>query len=187
MTSAQTNVSTNFDKNKLVSENINLVYYVYHKYIKEVFKKYIEKDDLVSAGKIGLVRAAKNYDGRATFSTFAVIIIRNAMLQLCRKLKSKRNVPEWLKISIETPVSNDNTEIKLIDTLCANDDIKYTDLKIDIENFKGALSEQNILVFNMHVAGYTQEQIANTIGKSQTVVSRIINRIKTKFKEFYYG
>ena len=47
----------------------------------------IELDDILQEGRFAMLEAAKQYDtvGSVKFSTFAYTIMRNAMVDLCRK------------------------------------------------------------------------------------------------------
>ena len=63
---------TQFDRDKLTTENVRLVYYLYEKLTKNAMtEKY--KDDIISEGMVGLVKAAKNFEParKIKFSTYA--------------------------------------------------------------------------------------------------------------------
>lgn len=49
--------------------------------------KGIEKEDITQEGRIEMLRAAQNYDLDSTtkFSTYAYTIVKNAIIDLCRK------------------------------------------------------------------------------------------------------
>ena len=49
---------TQFDRDKLVTDNLRLVYYLYEKLTKNPLTENY-KDDIISEGMVGLVKAAK--------------------------------------------------------------------------------------------------------------------------------
>lgn len=78
---------------KLITENIKLVYFLIHKY----YPKYIKDEDVIQSGKLGLVQAAKHYDKeKGKFSTYASVII-------CREIgkELKKRVGDKLNVSYE--------------------------------------------------------------------------------------
>ena len=74
------------DTDTLILENLELVQRIASKMGTWVDAS-LSKDDLISAGTIGLVKAAKDYDpnNEADFSTYAYIRIKGAMIDLLRK------------------------------------------------------------------------------------------------------
>ncbi len=78
-------------EHQLILDNLPLVRHVVNKISANLPEK-IEVEDLVSAGTVGLVRAAKAYDSTrdTEFSTYAYIRIRGAVLD---ELRSRSFVP----------------------------------------------------------------------------------------------
>ena len=74
------------DKNQLVEQHAPLVKRIAHHLIARLPSSVLV-DDLIQSGMIGLLEAAKNFDGSkgASFETFAGIRIRGAMLDEIRK------------------------------------------------------------------------------------------------------
>ena len=74
------------DKNQLVERHAPLVKRIAH-HLMARLPASVLVDDLIQAGMIGLLEAAKNFDGSkgASFETFAGIRIRGAMLDEIRK------------------------------------------------------------------------------------------------------
>src|SRR5579875_3028029 len=78
-------------RERLVRDNIRLVYYVAHRYRDPAAALGIEFDDLVGAGMVGLWEAAMRFDpGIARFSTHAVAWIRGRLLRLMRDTARQR-------------------------------------------------------------------------------------------------
>lgn len=76
----------NDDKTKLVEQHASLVKRIAH-HLMVRLPASVQVDDLIQAGMIGLLEAAKNFDGSkgASFETYAGIRIRGAMLDDIRK------------------------------------------------------------------------------------------------------
>ncbi|MBC3764982.1 RNA polymerase sigma factor FliA [Neptunicella marina] len=76
----------NDDKTKLVEQHASLVKRIAH-HLMVRLPSSVQVDDLIQAGMIGLLEAAKNFDGSkgASFETYAGIRIRGAMLDDIRK------------------------------------------------------------------------------------------------------
>ena len=104
-----TNEQPAVDIEKLCTENIPLVYYVYwHKFNKYQNIKERFYDELISAGFLGLLQAARRYDPSTgyKFSTFAAASIERRMYTEARRifrwyyrsptvcLEDRRNVPD---------------------------------------------------------------------------------------------
>jgi RNA polymerase sigma factor for flagellar operon FliA len=74
------------DVNDLVMQELSQVYYIAAR-IRERLPQQVEQDDLVSAGVIGLLEAARSFDGtkNVQFKTFAKFRIRGAILDSLRE------------------------------------------------------------------------------------------------------
>lgn len=90
MTAAQLaykNSATDYDEvNDLVMQELSQVYYIAAR-IRERLPQQVEQEDLVSAGVIGLLEAARSFDGskNVQFKTFAKFRIRGAILDSLRE------------------------------------------------------------------------------------------------------
>ncbi len=179
--------------NILIEHNIRLV--IYRVNTQFCFVDY-EKDELISVGILGLIKAANNFDPTRNieFSTFAGRCIDNEILMFLRKLNKIRNK----NVSLEAPISNqdDAQEIKLIDTIesdidwfseCENEDTYnfISKILLDIP----ARNRKIIMLYFGFIEGkiYSQAEIAGMFGLSQSIVSRIIakelNYIERKLVE----
>jgi RNA polymerase sigma factor for flagellar operon FliA len=74
------------DANDLVMQELSQVYYIAAR-IRERLPQQVEQDDLVSAGVIGLLEAARTFDGskNVQFKTYAKFRIRGAILDSLRE------------------------------------------------------------------------------------------------------
>lgn len=149
--------------------NMKLVYYVYNKR----FKKYNWlKDDLLQNGFIGLWKACKNFNENAetSFSSFAYSCIKNEMNIILRKENEYNLIDEEFCFEL-TEDKSQNFDERL-------------DFLIDIRN--EANKHKNKKIFNLWANGYTQKEIGNIVGKSQSRVCRNIKDINKKLNEAFY-
>ena len=75
----------NMEQQKLVEDNLNLVYFIVEKYFYMNYG-YIEKDELVAEGFLCLCRCAKFYnkDKGVKFSYYACKCIKNIWFECCK-------------------------------------------------------------------------------------------------------
>lgn len=63
-----------------------LIYTVLHKtHFWQMFPSY--RDDFLQEGRIAIVKAIENYNGKAKLSTYAYVLIRNAVYDFANKMK----------------------------------------------------------------------------------------------------
>ena len=81
------------DREKLITDNMNLVYGVYNDWFKNTYF-YIDKEDMIGEGMLALVSAANTYkENKGKFSTYAYVCIKNAMINYSNKeFKHKNNI-----------------------------------------------------------------------------------------------
>ncbi len=156
--------------------------------IKEVLNTFAtveyDKDELVSIGNIGLLKAIDNYDltKGVNFLTYTVRCIDNEILMFLRKLTKARNTD-----SLEKVIGNneDGSETKLKDILSTDNDLLENKEKIEtykaireiVKNLPKTEKEIIMLYFGFYDDQvYTQKEIAEALHLSQSYVSRVIKR-----------
>ena len=78
----------NPDQQRLAADNWPLVTFVIERYWRGRYDRF--EDDLLSAGQLGLVKAALTYDpSRCKFSTWAVKLIHQQIIAAVRKLTNR--------------------------------------------------------------------------------------------------
>ena len=176
---------TQYDRDKLVTDNLRLVYYLYEKLTKNpLTEKY--KDDIVSEGTVGLVKAAKSFDPtrKVKFSTYASRCITNEMLMFIRRLN--KQIPH--EVSLYAPIDKDDDGHTL----------RYADILSDDENdpessiydtvVEAFLAKQNDIdreILEALRQGYKQKEIAEIVGIRQPTISRRMKKLRLRFrKEF---
>ena len=171
----------------LVIHNLRLVVYIARKFENTG----VGIEDLVSIGTIGLIKAVNTFrpSKKIKLATYASRCIENEILMYLRKTASRKN-----EMSIDEPLNIDwdGNELLLSDVLGSDSDsvnrnIEYQDEKRRILNLVQRLGdrERKIMTMRFGLFGskeYTQKQVADMMGISQSYISRLEKRIVQKLK-----
>lgn len=182
------NTHTEQAKEKLIVHNLRLVVYIARKF--DTAPTGIE--DLISIGTIGLIKAVNTFcpERNIKLATYASRCIENEILMHLRKVSSRRN-----EISIDEPLNTDwdGNELLLSDVLGSEPDevgrgIEQEDERHQLNGFVCGLPprERQIMEMRFGMNGYpeyTQKQVADTLGISQSYISRLEKRIIVKLKK----
>ena len=175
-------------KDILIIHNLRLVVYIARKF--EAPNANIE--DLISIGTIGLIKAVNTFrlDKNIKLATYASRCIENEILMYLRKNSIQRN-----EISIDEPlnVDWDGNELLLSDVLGSEQDevgrgVEQEDERIILNNFVNSLPprEKQIMEMRFGMNGYeefTQKEVADSLGISQSYISSLEKRIINKLKK----
>ena len=174
-------------RDSLIVHNLRLVVYIARKY--ENTKTGIE--DLISIGTIGLIKAVETYksDKNIKLATYASRCIENEILMFLRKVSNSRN-----EISIDEPLNTDwdGNELLLSDVLSTDSDCVGRGIENEAErsvllSFVERLCERERVIMEMRFGlcgrkEQTQKQVADTLGISQSYISRLEKRILKRLK-----
>lgn len=189
MISAVTNVSMNSEQTyKLYTKHKNLVYWICSKYIKS-FHLYIDEQDIISAGFLGLTKAIRTYNNQQSkFTTWATYIIKQHILIEIRKAQACHRIPRTKLVSMDNSVIQADGSLTSIGDIIpdSRNDIHQCECDIDIELFKKRLTSREAEILNYILDNSRQADIAEHFNTTQPAISRIIKKIRNKFKEFYY-
>ena len=178
------------DRNRLIEHNLRLVAHI----IKKFDNKYVDSDDLISIGTIGLIKGVDTFssDKGVKITTYCARCIENEILMYFRSNNRYNN-----DISINDAVGfdKDGNEIAIMDVLkTPNPDfVSDIDLKDNIELLKKYINvltprEREILIRRYGLNNQdeeTQKTISKKLGISRSYVSRIEKRALTKIlREF---
>lgn len=175
-------------RDSLIVHNLRLVVYIARKF--ENANTNIE--DLISIGTIGLIKAVNTFcpDRNIKLATYASRCIENEILMFLRKNSSQRH-----EISIDEPLNIDwdGNELLLSDVLGSDGDeigrgVEQEDEKQLLNNFVRGLParEKQIMEMRFGMNGYdeyTQKEVADALGISQSYISRLEKRIISKLKK----
>ena len=169
-------------KNLLVEHNLRLVVYIAKKF--ENTGTGIE--DLISIGTVGLIKAINTFktDKNIKLATYASRCIENEILMHIRKVSNQR-----CEVSIDEPLNIDwdGNELLLSDVLgCEEDEVTYEfeirEERRRVREAVASLSERERTIIEMRYGmngrrEMTQKEVADTMGISQSYISRLEKRI----------
>lgn len=174
-------------RNKLILHNLRLVVYI----AKKFESSGVPIDDLISIGTIGLIKAVKTFcpEKNIKLATYASRCIENEVLMHLRKISHSRN-----EISLDEPlnVDWDGNELLLSDILSTEDDTVSTSIEREdiirvLMESLDKLSDRDKKIINLRFGlksdkEYTQKEVADLLGISQSYISRIEKRILEQLK-----
>lgn len=166
----------------LIEHNLRLVVYISRRFENTG----INIEDLISIGTIGLIKAVNTFkSGRnIKLATYASRCIENEILMYLRKLGAQRT-----EISIDEPLNTDwdGNELLLSDILGTDEDEVSRPLEDDADKqmlFEAldilSSREREIIILRFGLGGsseLTQKEVADTLGISQSYISRLEKRI----------
>lgn len=174
-------------RNTLIVHNLRLVVFIAKKF--ESTKINIE--DLISIGSMGLIKGVQTFkmDKNIKLATYASRCIENEILMYLRKTHRIRQ-----EISLDEVLSIDNegNEMMLADVLGDPNPSVLTEMTLDedVQNLYTAVNklnkrEKEIIIMRFGLYGetaMTQKEVADTLGISQSYISRLEKRIIDKMR-----
>lgn len=171
----------------LIIHNLRLVVYI----AKKFDSTGTNVEDLVSIGTIGLIKAVNTFcpEKNIKLATYASRCIENEILMYLRKSSQIKN-----DISIDEPlkVDWDGNELLLSDILGSEHDIvnKRIEQEAESQILLKAISklsnrERSIMELRFGLSGnqeHTQKEVADSLGISQSYISRLEKRIFQRLK-----
>ena len=174
-------------KNILIEHNLRLVVFLAKKYESTGY----DIEDLVSIGSIGLIKGINTYkvDKNIKLATYASRCISNEILMYIRKNKKRKT-----EVSLEDTLNYDveGNELKLEDILGTEDDVVHKEFehkmdKLFLEKEINKLPDRDkqimILRYGLNNSlEYTQKEVADMLGISQSYISRIEKKVIKKIQ-----
>ena len=169
-------------KQTLIERNLRLVVYIARKFENTG----VCVEDLISIGTIGLIKAVNTFDAekRIKLATYASRCIENEIL-----LYLRRSCKLKLEVSLDEPlnVDWDGNELLLSDILGTDADAIYRGIEDEVDKELLSLAmkkltprEKKIMELRFGLYGnreYTQKQVADMMGISQSYISRLEKHI----------
>ena len=174
-------------KEKLIEHNLRLVVFLAKKYENTG----VDLEDLVSIGNIGLIKGINTFTSSKNIklATYASRCIDNEILMYLRKNKKVK-----CEVSIDQALSldGDGNELHLEDVIGTDKDLISKDIEDRDDKalmIKEILSlkprDREIMVLRYGLLGndeYTQKEVADKLGISQSYISRIEKKVIKKLK-----
>lgn len=176
-------------REELIVHNLRLVVYI----AKKFENTGIPIEDLISIGTLGLIKAVNTFriSKNIKLATYASRCIENEILMYLRKSSNsaKTEVSYYEPLNVDW----DGNELLLSDVLGSEPDEIYRDLESDDERSRlykavNSLSKRERMIMTMRfgIGGgreYTQKEVADALGISQSYISRLEKRIIEKIKK----
>ena len=182
-------------RSRLIEHNLRLVVYI----AKKFDNTSVGVEDLISIGTIGLIKAINTFDPAKNIklATYASRCIENEILMYLR-----RNNKTKLEVSIDEPlnVDWDGNELLLSDILGTDEDVISKGIESEVEKkllYKAIekLNHREKVIVEMRYGlnnkdgeEMTQKEVADSLGISQSYISRlekkIIKRLKREILKF---
>ncbi len=171
----------------LIEHNLRLVVYIARRFENTG----VGLEDLISIGTIGLIKAINTFDpGKSIkLATYASRCIENEILMHLRKTSALRT-----EVSFDEPLSRDwdGNELLLSDVLGTDEDTVLQPLEDDADRqmLREAIAllsvrEKEIISLRFGLDGNeerTQKEVADSMGISQSYISRLEKRIIARLR-----
>lgn len=169
-------------RSALIEHNLRLVVYI----AKKFENTGVTVEDLISIGTIGLIKAVNTFDAskKIKLATYASRCIENEILMFLRRTSKHK-----MEVSIDEPlnVDWDGNELLLSDILGTDADAIYRGIEDEVDKELLSLAmkkltprEKKIMELRFGLYGnreYTQKQVADMMGISQSYISRLEKHI----------
>ncbi len=175
-------------REKLIVHNLRLVVYI----AKKFDNTGLDQDDLISVGTIGLIKAVGSFDSdkNIKLATYASRCIENEILMYLRRMVRIKS-----EISLDEPLNVDyeGNELLMSDVLGTDPDTVSKNLETSVEKQllwqaleKLDKREREIMSMRFGLYGTeekTQKEVADSIGISQSYISRLEKKIIGRLKK----
>lgn len=173
------------EQEELVTKNINLVHYL-AKRINIGDESFYDYDDIFQIGTIGLMKAARTYNGMVNFCTYAGRCINNEIYMFFRK---KRNFIPAKSLNENVNQNLDDEDIEMIQVIAGKEDVyleveQMNNIELAYTTLLNNFSYDEILIL-LYMADYKkQKEIGGLFNFSQSYISRIQIRIIADLKVY---
>ena len=168
----------------------------YESFVKAKSKSYFligaDKEDIYQEGMIGLYKAIRdfNYEKLTTFKAFAELCITRQIITAIKTATRQKHIPLNTYISLNKPVSEDDSERTLLDIISS---MKITDpeeLIISKEKKKyiegeisKVLSDLEKEVLQSYLDGKSYQEIACDLDRHAKSIDNALQRVKRKLEK----
>ena len=171
----------------LIERNLRLVVYIARRFENTG----VNLEDLISIGTIGLIKAVGTYQParKIKLATYASRCIENEILMHLRKTSQQKS-----EVPLDEPLSTDGSgnELLLSDVLGTDADLVARPMEEDADRQMLAQAletldsrERRIVSLRFGLGGgkeHTQKEVAETLGISQSYISRLEKRIMDRLR-----
>ena len=177
-------------RQKLIEHNLRLVAHIAKKYYADEN----DRDDLVSIGTVGLIKAVDSFDPTKgiRLSSYASRCIENEILMFFRSAKKTAQ-----DVSLNDPIdtAKDGNTLTLLDTIATDDHIlEDIDLRMKVRQLYDAVKtrlsprEREIVLLRYGLTGQrplVQREVAKKLNISRSYVSRLEKKALQKLRKAF--
>lgn len=177
-------------RQKLIEHNLRLVAHIAKKYYADEN----DRDDLVSIGTVGLIKAVDSFDPTKgiRLSSYASRCIENEILMFFRSAKKTAQ-----DVSLNDPIDTDKAgnTLTLLDTIATDDHIlEDIDLRMKVRQLYDAVKtrlsprEREIILLRYGLTGQrplVQREVAKKLNISRSYVSRLEKKALQKLRKAF--
>lgn len=175
-------------KTILIEHNLRLVVYL----AKKFESTGINVEDLISIGTIGLIKAVNTFkiEKNIKLATYASKCIENEILMHLRRVGKTKT-----EISLDEPLNIDwdGNELLLSDILGTEEDVVFRDMENEVDlcllnDSIQKLNKREYMIMKLrfglnNTKSYTQKEVADMLGISQSYISRLEKKILNRLKK----
>ena len=179
---------SNEAKTILIEHNLRLVVYL----AKKFESTGINVEDLISIGTIGLIKAVNTFKAEKNIklATYASKCIENEILMHLRRVGKTKT-----EISLDEPLNIDwdGNELLLSDILGTEEDVVFRDMENEVDlcllnDSIQKLNKREYMIMKLrfglnNTKSYTQKEVADMLGISQSYISRLEKKILNRLKK----
>ena len=168
----------------------------YENFVKAKAKSYFligaDKEDIYQEGMIGLYKAIRdiNFEKSTSFKTFAELCITRQIITAIKTATRQKHIPLNTYISLNKPVSDDESDRTLLDILSSMKTTDPEELIISQEQKKHiedeiekVLSDLEKEVFQCYLDGKSYQEIACDLDIHAKSIDNALQRVKRKLEK----
>lgn len=162
------------NRQQLIEDNINLVYFVVNKY----YPTFQTDEDVIQSGMLGLCKAADSWDeDKSLFSTYASKCIRS---EICMEFRRRKKHGGLLSLDYEVK-DGEGDNVSFSSVIKGEVDINF----VDVDPIVNRLTAVEKDVFNLLLSGMSPSDISESYGWSNQKTNQIVRKIRLLWRNLY--
>ena len=174
------------DPDRTIRENERLIYYIIINKLNR--NDLVYDEDIIQCGRIGIYKAWKSYDAtKAAWSTYMTRCVTNEIFIEFRRRRNPKNKFYDSCDRLDRVIDDGKGGTCELQDLLIVDDNSFESVICDHEQrwneIYNSLSLRERSIIYWLDMEYTQKEIGEMIGTSQSYASRLISKLKTKIEK----
>jgi RNA polymerase sigma factor (sigma-70 family) len=143
---------------------------------------------LYQTGCLALCESTRSYDGSVQFRTYAQVVVRNKLIDHCRRVKRIQDKTCYTSNSVPDSEDNDYNDIISLPDLENDPETKIDEVEINIllqklKNKYSGITLKGIEAIELKIKGYSGVEIAALYGVKPNLLGAWISKAKKKIKQ----